>query len=201
VTRVFGLILAGGLGRRMGGGDKCLVPVAGRPMLEHVIARLAPQCDGLVLNANGDPGRFAAFGLPVVADGVPGYAGPLAGILAGLDWLAAHRPGTRWMASAAADTPFFPRDLVRRLSESCAAEGAQMACAASGGRSHPVFALWPVEMRADLLGALSEADGSRKVMAFVQRYRLAMAEWPSEPFDPFFNVNTPEDITLAEAMG
>jgi molybdopterin-guanine dinucleotide biosynthesis protein A len=197
---VFGLILAGGLGRRMGGVDKGLIPIGGRPMLEYVISRLRPQCGGLVLNANGDPRRFSAFGLPVVADSVPGYAGPLAGVLAGLDWLADHHPEGRWMVSVAADTPFFPGNFVQRLIEARVAEDVQMACAASGGRPHPVFALWSVEMRADLRNALAQGDGIRKVMVFVERYRFAIAEWPAEPLDPFFNVNTQEDVAQAEAL-
>ncbi|MBV9219614.1 MAG: molybdenum cofactor guanylyltransferase MobA, partial [Methylobacteriaceae bacterium] len=142
-----GVILAGGLARRMGGGDKCLLPIAGRPMLAHVVERLAPQCARLVLNANGDPGRFAAYGLPVVADDVSGFAGPLAGILAGLDWAATEAPGLAWVVSVAADTPFVPVDLVARLHAGRKAEKADLACASSAGRTHPVNALWPIAVR------------------------------------------------------
>src|SRR4051812_22071692 len=149
-----GVLLAGGLARRMGGGDKPLRTLAGRTILERAVERLAPQCDGLILSANGDPARFAAFGLPVVPDGVPGFAGPLAGILAALDWTAARRPGTAWAASAAADSPFLPRDFVARLHDERRHAGAALACAESGGQVHPTNGLWPVGLRGDLRHAL-----------------------------------------------
>lgn len=196
---VLGAILAGGLARRMGGGDKTLRPIGGRTILAHVLGRLGPQCAALLINANGDPDRFAAYGLPVVPDDVPGFAGPLAGILAALDHAAAHHPGLAYVASAAADTPFLPRDLCRRLVAGRAADGADLACAASGGRTHPVVALWPVAIRADLRRALVEED-ERKIDRFTARYRVAVAHWPAEPFDPFFNANAPEDIAAAEAL-
>ncbi|MCU4179164.1 molybdenum cofactor guanylyltransferase MobA [Bosea sp. BH3] len=191
-----GLILAGGLARRMGGGDKALVPLAGSPILGHVIARLQGQCDGLVLNANGDPARFASYGLPVIADTIPDFAGPLAGILAGLDWLAAHRPTTPWLLSVAADTPFIPADLTARLHAARAAAGTPLACAASAGRAHHAIGLWPVSLREDLRRSL--AAGGRKIGAWTSRRGVATAEWPGEPFDPFFNINTPEDLAEAE---
>ncbi|MDJ1159607.1 molybdenum cofactor guanylyltransferase MobA [Chelatococcus sp. SYSU_G07232] len=194
-----GLLLAGGLARRMGGGDKPLRTIGGRPILTHVVARAAPQCDGLLLNANGDPARFAAYGLPVVADDVPDFAGPLAGILAGLDWAARQRPGIDWVVSIAADTPFLPSDLVARLHGRREAEGAELACAASGGRTHPVIGLWPVALRADLRRALVEA-GERKIDRFTGRYRTAIAEWPVRPYDPFFNANAPDDLAAAERI-
>ena len=193
-----GLILAGGLARRMGGGDKPLKPLAGRPILAHVVERLRVQCDGLILNANGDPARFAAFGLPVIADTVPDFAGPLAGILAGLDWLAGHRSETRWLLSAAADTPFIPGDLARRLHEVRAAEGTPLACAASAGQAHHAIGLWPVSLRQDLREAL--ASGERKIGRWTQTHGVAMAEWPAVPVDPFFNVNTPGDLLEAERL-
>ncbi|MBV9636835.1 MAG: molybdenum cofactor guanylyltransferase MobA [Methylobacteriaceae bacterium] len=193
-----GVILAGGLARRMGGGDKCLLPVAGRPMLAHVVERLARQCARLVLNANGDPGRFGAYGLPVVADDVPGFAGPLAGILAGLDWAAGEAPGLAWAVSVAADTPFLPPDLVVRLHAAMGAERADLACASSAGRTHPVNALWPTAMRGELRRALVE-QGERKIDAFTARYKVAIVEWPTEPIDPFFNANSPADLAKAEA--
>src|SRR5690349_23217899 len=139
-----GVLLAGGLSRRMGGGDKCLRMLGGRPILEHIVERARPQVAALALNANGDPGRFAAFGLPVVADGIPDFAGPLAGVLAGLDWAAAQVPGAAWVASFAGDAPFLPCDLVARLHEAIAGDGADLACARSAGQAHPVFGLWPV---------------------------------------------------------
>ncbi len=195
----FGLLLAGGLARRMGGGDKPLRTIAGRSILAHVIERLAPQCDGLVINANGDPARFADYGLPVVADSVPDFAGPLAGILAGLDWMAAHRPQTEWLVSVAADTPFIPRDLVARLHEAREEQGVPLACAASGGWTHPVIGLWPVSLRDDLRRALTVED-ERKIDRWTARHGCASAEWPVEPVDPFFNANRPEDLDEAERL-
>jgi len=194
-----GVLLAGGLARRMGGGDKPLRTISGRTILERVIERLAPQCDGLILNANGDPARFAATGLPVVADDVPGFAGPLAGILAALDWAAAHRPDLAWVASAAADSPFLPADFVSRLHEAREAAGVPLACAESGGQAHPVNGLWPVALRADLRHALVVED-MRKIDRWTARHGVAFATWPAEPIDPFFNANTPEDIGEAERL-
>ncbi|HEV2554015.1 MAG TPA: molybdenum cofactor guanylyltransferase MobA [Bosea sp. (in: a-proteobacteria)] len=194
-----GLLLAGGLARRMGGGDKPLRTIAGRSILAHVIERLAPQCDGLVVNANGDPDRFAGYGLPVVADSVPDFAGPLAGILAGLDWMAVHRPETEWLVSVAADTPFIPDDLVARLHEARETQGVPLACAASGGWTHPVIGLWPVRLRADLRHALTVED-ERKIDRWTARHGCASAEWPVTPVDPFFNANKPEDLDEAERL-
>jgi molybdopterin-guanine dinucleotide biosynthesis protein A len=196
---VVGLLLAGGLARRMGGGDKCLKEVAGRTLLDLVIERALPQVDALVLNANGDPERFARPGLPVVADSVPGFAGPLAGVLAGLEWAAERRPGAEWVASVATDTPFFPDDLVRRLREAAEREGAEIAVAASGGRTHPVFALWPVRLASELRRALVE-EGVRKIDLWTARFRATTVEFPTEPFDPFFNLNTPADVAEAERL-
>ena len=194
-----GVVLAGGLARRMGGGDKPMRQIGGRPILARVIARLAPQCDGLILNANGDPRRFASFGLPVVADTVDNFPGPLAGILAGLDWAAAHRPDAGWILSAAADCPFLPRDLVTRLHRARAEQDAQLAVAASDEQSHPVIGLWSVALREELRHALVVED-VRRVGSWTARYRLATVTWPAEPFDPFFNANTPDDIATAERL-
>jgi len=200
---VCGVLLAGGLARRMGGGDKALRPLGGRPLLAHVRDRAAPQVDSLVLNANGDPGRFAAYGLPVVADGVAGFPGPLAGVLAGLDWAAEALPECRWVASFACDAPFLPRDLVMRFLEAVAGEGADLACAASRGRRHPVVGLWPVALRDSLRVALAE-QGLRKVESWTGRYRVAEVTFPdvatpAGPLDPFFNANAPDDLAAAEA--
>jgi molybdopterin-guanine dinucleotide biosynthesis protein A len=194
-----GVLLAGGLARRMGGGDKPMRMIAGRTILERVIARLAPQCDGLILNANGDPARFAAFGLPVVSDSVADFPGPLAGILAALDWAAANRPDVKWMLSAAADCPFLPRDLVARLHRGLVEENAELAVAASGGQSHPVIGLWSVALREELRHALTVED-VRKIDRWTARYRLATVTWPAKPLDPFFNANTIEDIAEAERL-
>jgi molybdenum cofactor guanylyltransferase len=193
----YGLVLAGGLARRMGGGDKGLIRIGGATILERALARLGPQCAGVVINANGDPTRLARFALPIVADDIEGFAGPLAGILAGLDWLAANAPGIAWLASVPGDCPFLPRDLVRRLHAARAAAGAPLACATSGEWRHPVVGLWPVDLRADLRRAVV-AEGLRKIEAWTARHGVALALWPAEPVDPFFNVNTPEDAAQAE---
>jgi molybdopterin-guanine dinucleotide biosynthesis protein A len=194
-----GVLLAGGLARRMGGGDKPLRRLAGRTILERAAARLQPQCRYLIVNANGDPARFADTGLPVVQDTVPGFAGPLAGILAALEWAAAHRPEAGFVVSVAADTPFLPRDLVARLHAAREEAGTPLACAESGSRAHPVNALWPVDLRSDLRHALVEED-LRKINRFTARHGVAHASWPIEPYDPFFNANTPEDMMEAEAI-
>jgi molybdopterin-guanine dinucleotide biosynthesis protein A len=193
----FGLVLAGGLARRMGGGDKGLIRIGGETILERALARLGPQCTGLIINANGDPARFARFGFPVVADDVEGFAGPLAGILAGLDWLAANAPAVAWLASVPGDCPFLPRDLVPRLHAAQAAAGGLLACAKSGEWRHPVVGLWPVGLRADLRRAVV-TEGLRKIELWTARHGVGLAEWPAEPIDPFFNVNTPEDAAQAQ---
>ena len=198
-SHIPGVLLAGGLARRMGGGDKPMRQIAGRTILQRVIARLKPQCDGLILNANGDPARFAGFGLPVIADGVADFPGPLAGILAGLDWVAANRPGVAFMLSAAADCPFLPRDLVARLDQARIAQDAQLAVAASDGQSHPVIGLWSVALRDDLRHALVVED-VRKIDRWTARYRLATVTWPIHPLDPFFNANTIEDVAEADRL-
>lgn len=194
LERPLGLILAGGLSRRMGGGDKALRLLAGQPMLTHVVARLAPQVAGLVLSANGDPARFEPFGLLVLPDDTPDHPGPLAGILAGLDHAAAR--GHRWLVSVPADAPFLPSDLVDTLQRALHGSRAGMAIAASGGRSHPVVGLWPVTMRDRLRAAL--AAGERRVTAVTAD--AAVATWPDTPIDPFLNINTPADLAAAEAL-
>ena len=198
-TKIPGVLLAGGLARRMGGGDKPMRTIGGRTLLDRVIARLAPQCDGLILNANGDPARFATFGLPVIADGVADFPGPLAGILAGLDWTAANHPDVEWMLSAAADCPFLPRDLVSRLQNDLVEQDAQLAVAASDGQSHPVIGLWHVSLREELRHALVVED-VRRIDRWTARYRLATVTWPVTPLDPFFNANTVKDIAEAERL-
>ena len=194
-----GVVLAGGLAQRMGGGDKPLREIGGRTILARVLARLAPQCECLLLSANGDPLRFASFGLPVIADGVKHYPGPLAGVLAGLDWAAAHRPNVQWILSAPGDCPFLPRDLVVRLRRAVSAQGAELAVAASQGRSHPVIGLWKVALREALRQALV-VEGLRKVNDWTGRYRVATVAWPADPLDPFFNANTIDDLVEAERL-
>ena len=192
----FGLVLAGGLARRMGGGDKALIRIGEATILDRVLDRLAPACAGIVLNANGDPTRFDRYGLPVVSDDVAGFAGPLAGILAGLDWAATHAPGIDWVVSAPGDCPFLPRDLVARLHAARAAADLPLACARSGEWRHPVVGVWPVALRADLRRALVH-DGLHKIEVWTARHGVAIADWPAAPVDPFFNVNTPGDAAEA----
>jgi len=194
----YGLILAGGLARRMGGGDKTLIRVGEKTILERAIAALAPQCAGLLINANGDVSRFSGFGIPIIADDIAGFAGPLAGILAGLEWVAANAPASQWVLSVPGDCPFLPRDLVSRLHAARVAERRPLACAKSGEWRHPVVGLWGIGLRDDLRQALGA--GLRKIEAWTEKHGVALAEWPAEPVDPFFNVNTPEDAAEAERM-
>jgi molybdenum cofactor guanylyltransferase len=198
-VKVVGLLLAGGQSRRMGGGDKALRLLDGIPLMDRVIERLRPQVDTLVLNANGDPARFAGYGLPVVPDSVPSFAGPLAGVLAGLDWAAAHTPDYPYIVSVATDAPFLPDDLVMRLAQALEQARADLACAASGGRAHPVFGLWPLHLREDLRRAVAE-EGIRKVDLWTARHRLVTVPFADYPFDPFFNANRPEDFEAAAAL-
>lgn len=199
MTGLVAVLLAGGQARRMGGGDKCLRPIAGRPILAHILDRLRPQVDAIAINANGDPARFAEFGLEVVADSVAGFPGPLAGVLAGLDWAATRQVAALDMVSVPCDGPFLPRDFVARLVAGRDAAGAEMACAASAGQAHPVAALWPVRLRDDLRRALT-VEGIRKVDAWTGRHRLAQVPFSDEPVDPFFNANEPSDLMEAERL-
>ena len=201
---VVGVLLAGGLGRRMamgtGGGDKPLNMLGGKPILDHVIARAAPQVDTLILNANGDGTRFDHYGLPVVADVIDGYAGPLAGILTGMVWAAEHVPDARWLVSFATDAPFFPENLTNRLMVACEEDQAQMACACSQGRNHPVFALWPVDLADDLRRAMMDED-MRKIDRWTARYSIVSVAFDDEDgVDPFFNINRAEDLAAAEQL-
>ena len=197
----FGLVLAGGLARRMGGGDKARIEIGGVSILDRVLATLSAQCTGMIINANGDPKRFADTGLTVVADSVPDFAGPLAGILAGLDWLAKQKNGIEWIVSVPGDCPFLPDDLVECLHQARRKMGAgvPLACARSGEWRHPVVGLWPLALREDLRKALVK-DGIRKIEVWTARHGVAIADWPDQPVDPFFNVNTPEDAARAERI-
>ena len=198
-TQPLGVVLAGGLARRMGGGDKARLRIGGRTILERVLEGFQPQCAALIVNANGDPARFSDTGLAIVADSIPDFAGPLAGILAALDWAAAYSPETADVVSVPGDCPFLPHDLVARLFSARAAARTPLACARSGDQRHPVVALWPVDVRDDLRRALVE-EGLRKIEAFTARHGVAVADWPVRPFDPFFNVNTPDDAAEAERI-
>jgi molybdopterin-guanine dinucleotide biosynthesis protein A len=201
IPPTYGLVLAGGLARRMGGGDKARLEIGGATILDRVLATLSAQCVGIVINANGDPRRFADTGLTVIPDNVEGYPGPLAGVLAGLDWLAAQNNGIEWLMSVPGDCPFLPDDLVERLHQARRQLGAgvPLACARSGEWRHPVVALWPLALREDLRKALVEED-LRKIAVFTARHGVAIADWPADPIDPFFNVNTPEDAAKAERI-
>ncbi len=194
---VAGVILAGGRASRMAGGDKGLMTVAGVAMLERVIARLRPQVGVLALNANGDPARFAPYGLLVIGDVIDGRAGPLAGVLTGLEWAAGS--AKRWLATVPNDIPFLPLDLVARLVAAAVNAGAELACAASAGRTHPVVGLWRTSLAADLRRAMVE-DGMRKVDGWTARHPIATVEFAATPIDPFFNVNAPGDLAEANRL-
>jgi molybdopterin-guanine dinucleotide biosynthesis protein A len=196
---ICGLLLAGGQSRRMGGGDKCLMELGGQTLLRRLIATAAPQVAPLVLNTNSDPALFRDYGLPVAPDVVDGYAGPLAGVLTGLEWAAANAPHCDWVASFASDAPFAPTDLVSRMRTAIEREDSDMACASSAGRDHPVFALWPVRLAAELRAAVV-TEGVRKVDTWTARYTLARAEFGTAGGDPFFNINRPEDLAAAEVL-
>ncbi len=196
---VAGTVLAGGLARRMGGGDKGMLELGGRCILDRVLDCLRPQVRMVALNANGDVSRFDPWGLPVAPDMLPGNLGPLAGVLAGLDWTFANVPGLKWVVTVPTDTPFLPPDLVDRLLSAVTVSGADMACAVSAGQRHPVVGLWPIRLRNDLRQALIK-EGVRKVDVWTGRYRVAEAEFDAVPVDPFFNVNHADDLAAAHDM-
>ena len=200
---VIGCILAGGQSRRMGGGDKTLMRIGKRRMLDDVIDRLSDQTAALILNANGDPERLAGFGLPVVADRIEGFAGPLAGLSAAMAWAAENRPEATHLVTVAADTPFFPRDLVSRL-DAAQPQPDGIAMATSDGHRHPVFALWPLSLRRNLAQWMAATD-TYKVIVWARQHDLVMVDFPmisteAGTIDPFFNVNTPEDLAAAETL-
>ena len=196
-----GVLLAGGLARRMGGGDKSLLELEGQRILDRVISRARPQVDALVLNANGDPDRFRECNLPVVADVIGDFAGPLAGILTGMDWARREAPAAEWLASFATDAPFLPADMVARFHAAVAEEGAEIVCAMSRDRTHPVFALWPLRLM-DELWAVMENEEIRKIDRWTARYRTAHVSFPldADGIDPFFNVNRPENLEEARRL-
>ncbi|MEZ5827093.1 MAG: molybdenum cofactor guanylyltransferase MobA [Hyphomicrobiales bacterium] len=199
---VVGVLLAGGKSSRMGGGDKCLRMIGGRAILARVIDRLRPQVSDIAINANEDPDRFAAFGLPVVADSIAGYAGPLAGVHAGLEWVTANRPGVEHVVTVATDTPFFPEDLVARL-RAASDDRSALRIAKSEVGMHYVIGLWPVAL-ADVLKASLER-GDRRVGAWVKEHKAVEVNFPpghvgGRMIDPFFNINAPEDLAMAEAL-
>ena len=201
MTRPLGVILAGGLATRMGGGDKSLLDLGGRSILQHVIERLRPQVEEIALSANGAPSRFENFGLPVVPDSIEGFAGPLAGVLAGMDYAVGE--GFDRIVTVAADTPFFPTNLVALFQIAADRAGSGLVLAATpdekrGILRHPTFGLWPVSLREDLRQALQ--DGLRKVVLWTDGHNGTVALFDSADEDPFFNVNTPDDLTAARKI-
>jgi molybdenum cofactor guanylyltransferase len=202
-SAVTGVLLAGGRSSRMGGADKALAVAGGRPLLAHVIERAGPQVGSLVINSNRAPEHFEAFGLPIAADPVPGFPGPLAGVLAGFLWSREHHPEAQFVASVPADTPFLPDDLVEKLHRALSASGAAIAIAASNGRSHPVAALWTVSIEDRIADALQRGD--YKMHDFVTRHSAVSVEFPAyvrggQSIDPFFNANTPDDLEAVDAF-
>ncbi len=193
------VILAGGLARRMGGGDKPLKLLAGQPILSHIIDRIKPQATNLIINANSDPKVFENFKFPIVADSIKGFAGPLAGILAGMDWIAENQPNCRYMISIPGDGPFFPRDLVSKLMSPIIAGEADLTVAVSGDRTQPVVGAWDVQLRDDLRKAIQE-ENIHKVDKWTSRYRIIEVPFSSSPIDPFFNTNKLEDMEEAERL-
>ena len=202
--KLVGCILAGGLSRRMGGGDKCLINIQNKPILEYVIERLIPQVDKLVINANGDANRFSSFNLPVTSDPIKGFAGPLAGILAGLLWTKQHAPKVEYMLSVAGDTPFFPLNLANQLSLNQSSSKPEIKLASSHGKLHPVFGLWPVKLASDLKQWLTSGQ-EKKVLSWVNCHPNNTVEFTGiqvgdELIDPFFNINTPADKVIATEL-
>jgi molybdenum cofactor guanylyltransferase len=198
VPETVGVILAGGQGRRMGGVDKALLPLGGTTLIERAIARASVQVRDLIINANGDPQRFAHLGLPVVADRVGGFVGPLAGIFAAFEWMRANRPQARWLATFACDCPFFPMDMVERLVESAKREKARIGVAASaGGQHHPVFAVWSAEISSTSDDVLVKG-GFRKMDDFIATLPNVRVSFAADPIDPFLNINTQEELAFAE---
>jgi len=193
------VILAGGLARRMGNADKAFVQLNSQPLLTHVINKIAPQVSHLIINANGDPARFEPWNLPVVADTISDFPGPLAGVLAAMEWTRDHHPQSKWVVSIPVDTPFAPLDLVARLLQSIKDNNADMACAKSNGRAHPVVGLWPVALADNLRQAMIE-DEIRKVDLWTAQFKLAQVEFAADNIDPFFNINRPEDVAQAENL-
>ena len=198
-SMVVGVLLAGGLSRRMGGGDKCLQLFGNTTLLGRAIDRAQPQVSDLILNANGEPHRFDNFGLQVVSDAIPGFAGPLAGVLTGMEWALSYRPDAHWIATFATDAPFFPHNLVHQFIDNVHKTNSDLARATSGGRPHPVFGLWPVHLAKRLRQALT-IESIRKIDVWTSRYRTCDVDFMTEPIDPFFNVNISTDLEKGRAM-
>jgi molybdopterin-guanine dinucleotide biosynthesis protein A len=196
---VVGIILAGGLAKRMGGGDKCLLPLAGKTLLQRTVERAQPQVASLLLNANGNSLRFARTRLPVIPDVYPGNLGPLAGVHAGLSWMQSTNPDAEWLASFASDSPFFPADLVTKLFEAATSQNAQLAVASSKNRTHPIFALWHASLLGKIEQQLQTGDIPR-LQDWIKQQKLVEVEFTAEGYDPFFNINVPQDLYAAEPL-
>jgi molybdopterin-guanine dinucleotide biosynthesis protein A len=196
---VIGLILAGGQARRMGGADKAFLKLGGETLIARAIARARPQAGEIIINANGDLERFASLGCGVIADRIGGFLGPLAGILGGFEWMRVNRPEARWLASFACDCPFFPADMVERLVAEAQSRGVPIAIAASGERHHPVFAVWSASLPVTSESVL-RGEGLRKMDDFVAGFPNTRVVFPSAPIDPFFNINTPDDLVRAQIL-
>ncbi|WP_039911958.1 molybdenum cofactor guanylyltransferase MobA [Cellvibrio mixtus] len=196
---VVGIILAGGLAKRMGGGDKCLLPLAGKTLLQRTVERAQPQVGSLLLNANGNSLRFARTRLPVIPDVFPNNLGPLAGIHAGLKRMGGDNPNAEWLASFASDTPFFPTDVVARLLEAAVTHHKQLAVAASKNRTHPIFALWHASLLEKIEQQLQTGDAPR-LQDWIKQQKMVTVEFAADAYDPFFNINTPQDLYAAEPL-
>jgi molybdenum cofactor guanylyltransferase len=196
---IVGVILAGGQSRRFGGGDKFLKKLNGRLLIEHVVDRVRPQIDRLIINSNSDASSFENLGLPVVADSIQGYAGPLAGILTGMEWVQKNAIGCEWIVTFPSDAPFVPLDCVDKMQSCAEKDKVEIVCAASNGRTHPVCALWQVSLAGDLRKAM-ENEEMRKIDLWTARHLLSTVEFSSQPFDPFFNINRREDLERAEQI-
>lgn len=196
---LIGIILAGGLAKRMGGGDKCLLPLAGKTLLQRTVERAQPQVSQLLLNANGNSLRFARTRLPVVPDIYLGNPGPLAGIHAGLSWMKSTTPDAEWLASFASDTPFFPNDLVARLLDAAKNRHSQLAVATSNSRIHPIFALWHKSLLDEIEEQLQTGEMPR-LQDWIKQQNVVEVEFQAEKYDPFFNINVPQDLYAAEPL-
>lgn len=199
IKKITGVLLAGGLARRMGGGDKCLQKLGGRFLLSYAIDAASEQVGKLILNANGDSSRFKKFNLPVVPDVIEGAQGPLAGVLTGMEWTAENISDCEWIVTFPTDAPFFPKNLVERMCREVRTHHADMACAHSNKRTHPVFALWPIRLAGDLRRAMLEKN-IRKIDKWTAKHKIIHVDWSTDPYDPFFNINCPRDIERAKEI-
>ncbi len=200
---IVGILLAGGQSRRMNRPDKCLMQLNGKTLLTHAIDRLTPQVDKLILSINGDPDRFSEYNIPKITDQIEGFAGPLAGIHAGMKWAQENTPETQYIATIATDTPFFPDDLVNQFRNHIPKDNEAIILATSKGRKHPVIGLWPVSLVNELETALK--NNERKVGLWTEQHTVIKVDFPVEThgnheFDPFFNINHPEDIEKAKEL-